>query len=137
MNVNSRKLNGLALAAILIFGLGTLPAAAQSDDYSPNALRNHRLVLLVRSGRDGLKPLSPAVLHFATESEHCRVTYGSKACGLPSDSLKGSELEQVFDYYVRQPADSAVVQQQPAVRKDAWNWDPRYKPSIQPGNQRR
>jgi hypothetical protein len=137
MKTRSNRLSGVWLAAILLSGLGTVCARAESDDYSPNALRRHRLELLVRAGQDGLKPLAPAVLHFATESEHCRITYGSKACGLPLDSLQGGEVEQVFDYYIKQPTAAAVAQQQPFVHREDWDWSPDSRPSNQPGDKRR
>ena len=121
----------LWLTTILLVGLAPPPARAQSDDYSPNALRSHRLELLVRAGQDGLKPLEPAIFHFATESEHCRVTYGSKACGLSLDSLEGGGAEQVFEYYIKQPAQSGVGQQQPTIQREDWNW----APSSTQGNQ--
>ncbi len=96
--------------------------------YGTETLCRRRVQLFVLAGQEPLKDMAGNIYGFATDSEHCRVISGSQACGLSSNSLQGGTLEQVFDYYVRQPINNALDQQQPAVRKEDWNWDPNLKP---------
>src|SRR5215472_256696 len=122
----------LALSFLLIAALAPAllaqEAANKPSPFGAEALRKRRVQLFVMAGQQPLKEMAGNVYAFATDSEHCRVISGSQACGLSSNSLSGGTLEQVFDYYVRQPINSAVDQQQPAVRKQDWNWDPNSKP---------
>ena len=103
--------------------LATVGVRAESSAPSPESLRQRRVELFVKAGQQPLKQVASEVFGFATESERCRVSYGSKACGLPSESLKGGDVEEVFDYYVRQPVGSAVGQQQPAIQRQDWDWN--------------
>jgi hypothetical protein len=104
--------------------LVAVTAGAQTSAPSPESLRERRVQLFVNAGRQPLKQMASDVFQFATESERCRVSYGSKACGLPSDSLKSGDVEQVFDYYVRQPTNTAIDQQRPSIQKQDWDWNP-------------
>jgi len=113
----------ISLAAVLL----TLAAAsvrAESSAPSPESLRQRRVELFIKAGQQHLEAMAKDVFQFATDSERCRVRYGSKACGLPSDSLKGGDVEQVFDYYVRQPTDAVIDQEQPSIQKQDWDWTP-------------
>jgi len=118
----------LLLVAVLAPALLAQETASKPSPYGTEALRQRRVQLFVMVGQQPLKEMAGNIYGFATDSEHCRVISGSQACGLPSTSLSGGTLEQVFDYYVRQPINKAVDRQQPTVRKQDWNWDPNLKP---------
>lgn len=119
----------LLLIAALTPALLAQETANKPSPYGTEALRKRRVQLFVMAGQAPLKDMAGNIYGFATDSEHCRVISGSQACGLSPNSLPGGTLEQVFDYYVRQPINNAVDQQQPAVRKQDWNWDTNSKPS--------
>ncbi|HXJ96055.1 MAG TPA: hypothetical protein VMT20_24715 [Terriglobia bacterium] len=118
----------LILGAVLAPALWAQESPSKPSPYGTEALRTRRVQLFVMEGQEPLKEMAGNIYEFATDSEHCRVISGSQACGLPSNSLSGGTLEQVFDYYVRQPINKAVDQQQPAVHKQDWNWDSDSKP---------
>lgn len=105
-------------------GLVVVTASAETSAPSPDSLRQRRVELFVTAGKQPLKQMASDVFQFAADSERCRVTYGSKACGLPSDSLKSGDVEEVFDYYVRQPTNAAIDQQRPSIQKQDWDWNP-------------
>lgn len=102
--------------------LAVVTARAESPARSPESVRQRRVELFVKAGQQPVKQMANDVFQFATDSERCRVSYGSKACGLPSDSLKGGDVEQVFDYYVRQPTDAVIDQERPSVQRQDWDW---------------
>lgn len=116
------------VAAWLAPALVAEEPANKPSPYGVEALCKRRVQLFVLAGQEPLKDMAGNLYGFATDSEHCRVISGSQACGLPSGSLPSGTLEQVFDYYVRQPINRAVDQQLPTVRKQDWNWDPNLKP---------
>jgi hypothetical protein len=118
----------LLLTASLASALHAQTTATAPSPYGTEALRKRRVQLFVMAGQEPLKEMAGNVYSFAADSEHCRVISGSQACGLSSKPLSGDALEQVFDYYVRQPINDAVGQQQPSVRKQDWNWNPNLKP---------
>lgn len=117
-----------SIALCLFFTASLSPALAAQDSaskpssYGIQALRKHRVQVFVMSGQEPLKQMAGNIYELATESEHCRVISGFQACGLSPDPLPGGSLEQVFEYYVRQPINSSVGQQQPSVQKQDWNW---------------
>jgi hypothetical protein len=123
---------GIVLFLLLSASLAPLLLADESagkpSPYGTEALRKRRVQLFVLAGQEPLQEMAGNIYGFATDSEHCRVISGSQACGLSSSPLPGGTLEQTFDYYVRQPINKAVDQQQPAVRKQDWNWDANLKP---------
>jgi hypothetical protein len=121
MSVKSRI--SLPLVAMSL-ALAVVTTRAESPAPSPESLRQRRVELFFKAGQHSLKDAANDVFQFATDSERCRVTYGSKACGLPSDSLKGGDAEQVFDYYVRQPTDAVIDQEQPSIQRQDWDWSP-------------
>jgi hypothetical protein len=104
--------------------VGVVSVRAESATPSPDSLRQRRVELFVKAGQQPLKQMANDLFQFATDSERCRVSYGSKACGLPSDSLKGGGVDQVFDYYVRQPTDAVIDQERPSVQRQDWDWNP-------------
>jgi hypothetical protein len=129
MNTGARAVVSLWIAAVsLLWGsAAALPAQGsgeQSSAPSPDLLGKRRLELFVRAGQQPLKQMGGDIFQFATDSERCRVDYGSKACGLSTQPLKGGESEQVFDYYVRQPTNAAIEQHPPSVHKEDWDWSP-------------
>jgi hypothetical protein len=129
MSTRSRAVVSLWIAAVsLLWGVASaLPAQAgpaQSSAPPPDSLGKNRVELFIRAGQQPLKQMGSDVFHFATDSERCRVDYGSKACGLLTEPLKAGELEQVFDYYVRQPTNAAIEQHPPSVHKEDWEWSP-------------
>lgn len=117
------------VAVIGLALLWPLCGRAQPDASSLDTIRKHRVELFAMAGREHLKQMAGNILQFASDSEHCRIAYGSKACGLPSEALKGGELKQVFDYYVKQPMDAALDQRQPSAHREDWNWNPDLKQS--------
>lgn len=121
MSVKSRI--SLPLVAMSL-ALAVVTARAGSPAPSPESLRQRRVELFVKAGQQPPQEMANDVFQFATDSERCRVTYGSKACGLPSDSLKSGDVEQVFDYYVRQPTDAVIDQKQPSIQRQDWDWSP-------------
>jgi hypothetical protein len=123
MSVRSTARVFLSLAAVSL-ALAVVGARAESSAPSPESLRQRRVELFVKAGQQPLKQMANDVFQFATDSERCRVSYGSKACGLPADSLKGGDVDRVFDYYVRQPIGSVVDQQRPSVQRQDWDWNP-------------
>jgi hypothetical protein len=118
----------LLLASSLAPGLHAENSASAPSPYGTEALRKRRVQLFVMAGQAPLKEMAGNIYSFAADSEHCRVISGSQACGLSSNPLPGEALEQVFDYYVREPINDAVGQQQPSIRKQDWNWNPNLKP---------
>jgi hypothetical protein len=124
-----------ARTALLLLLAGSLAPALHAENavtapspYGTEALRKRRVQLFVMAGQEPLKELAGNIYSLAADSEHCRVISGSQACGLSSNHLPGEALEQVFDYYVREPINDAVGQQQPSIRKQDWNWNPNLKP---------
>ena len=122
----------IALCMLLAVSLATVlraesPATAPSP-YGAEALRKRRVQIFVMAGQESLKDMAGNIYAFATDSEHCRVIAGSAACDLSSKPLTGDSLEQIFDYYVRQPINASVSQQQPSVHRQDWNWNPNLKP---------
>ena len=121
--------------AFLLVSVSFAPAAATSRAEpaapSPDSLRQQRVELFVKAGQQPLRQMANDVFQFATDSERCRVSYGSKDCGLPSSSLKGGEVDQVFDYYIRQPTNSVIDQERPSAERQDWDWSshtPKGKP---------
>ena len=104
--------------------LVVVTARAETSAPSPESLRQRRVELFVKAGQQPLKQMASDLFQFATGSERCRVTYGSQACSLPSDSLKSGDVEQVFDYYVRQPTNAVIDQQRPSIQRRDWDWNP-------------
>ncbi len=138
MSTQPRAVADLFLAAALSLAmLQALPARAQSSGSSPDSLRKRRVELFVLAGQQPLKEIAGSLFQLASDSEHCRIAHGSKTCGLPSEPLKAGELEQVFDYYVRQPTNSAVDRQSPSVHKEDWNWNPDPRERGHSGDRRR
>lgn len=91
---------------------------------NPQALSQRRIQLLVKAARKDLKPLAGEIDQFAVDSEQCRAAFGSKACGLPSEPLRGGSVQQVFAYYVSQPVESALSARHLEVFKEDWQWKP-------------
>jgi hypothetical protein len=118
----------ILLSAFLVPVLHAENAATAPSPYGTEALRKRRVQLFVMAGQEPLNDMAGNIYSFATDSEHCRVISGSQACGLSSTSLPGETVEQIFDYYVRQPINASVGQQQPSVRKQSWDWNPNLKP---------
>ena len=112
----------LLFAALLAPALSAQEPASEPSSYGIQVLRKHRVQLFVMAGQEPLKQMAGNIYELATESEHCRVISGSQACGLSPAPLPGGSLEQVFVYYVRQPINASLGQQQPSVHKQDWNW---------------
>ena len=90
--------------------------------FSPQAIRQERAKLYVAAAQQPLAKLAPKIERLATESERCRLTSGSKACGLLATPLKSSDLKEIFKYYVKQPSEAALDQQKLGVSKSNWSW---------------
>jgi hypothetical protein len=130
----ARSVLSLLFAALLAPALSAETPENKPSPYGIEALSKRRVQLFVMSGQEPLKDMAGNVYGFATDSEHCRVISGSRACGLSPNPLPGASLEQVFDYYVRGPINASVGQQQPSVHKQDWNWEPNSTPGRKPGD---
>ncbi len=138
MSAKSMLVTDLLLGGVISLGMMQAGLAhAQSSSSSPDLLRKRRVEILVMAGQQPLKEIEVNLFQFATDSEHCRIAHGSRACGLPPEPLKAGEPEQVFDYYVRQPTNSTIDRQSPSVQKEDWNWNPDSKASGHSGDKRR
>jgi len=101
-----------------------LNASNGLPEFSPPAIRKVRVVLYFQAAREPLVKLAPQVYEFASNSERCRLNSGANACDLPAEPLKGSDLKQIFKYYVKGPVEAALNQQQLDVHKSDWTWRP-------------
>ena len=136
MKIGPRVILYRSLGALLLLTSAAF-ADAQSDPSSYGSVRKMRAELFVLAGRQPLEQMAGNVFEFAVESERCRIAYGSKTCGLPPEALKSGELESVFDYYVRQPMNSAVDRQVPSAHKEDWNWGANASQSAKSGESQR
>jgi hypothetical protein len=118
-------------SGIIFIALGiavVLPARAftytnPAPDCSPEVIRKERVKLFLAAAREPVASLASQIYLFAADSERCRLNDGAKACGLPSVPLKSTDLEPIFDYYVTQPVDAVLKEQQIEARKDNWTWE--------------
>lgn len=119
-----RKLKLALLTLALIFaGLCLAHAAASTTPgRTPQAIRLRRAALYLESARQPLAKLASQIYEFAADSEFCRLDSGAKACGLPADPLKSTDLKQIFNYYVKLPVNSEMEQQKVAAQKGHWIW---------------
>jgi hypothetical protein len=99
--------------------------------FAPLAIRRTRVALYFQAARDPLIKLAPQVYELASNSERCRLKSGAKACGLPAEPLKGTDLKQIFKYYVKVPVEARLERQQLDIHKSDWTWQPYYS---RPGN---
>lgn len=100
----------------------SLASPGAALDFSPQDLIKQRVNLYLEAAHSPLEKLAPEIYSFATDSERCRMASGAKACGLPADPLQGSELKQIFDYYVAHPIEAGLARQKVGVHKSNWNW---------------
>ena len=105
-------------------GGSNLKTAGNLPPFSPQAVRKVRVELYIQAARESLGKLAPQVYELASNSERCRLNSGAKACDLPSEPLKGSDLKQIFKYYVKGPVQAALSRQQIDVQKSDWTWQP-------------
>ncbi|MGH9452467.1 MAG: hypothetical protein ACRD2O_00680 [Terriglobia bacterium] len=92
--------------------------------FAPQAIRKLRVELYFQAGREPLAGLAPRIYHLASNSERCRLNSGAKACDLPAGPLKGSDLKQIFKYYVKSPVEARLDLQQLDIHKSDWTWQP-------------
>jgi hypothetical protein len=110
----------LALAAVLPTTAFTSTRLA--PDCSPQVIKEERVKLYLAAAREPLARLASQTYLFAADSERCRLSDGAKACGLPSVPLKSTDLEPIFNYYVMQPVNAVLNEQQIRARKSDWTW---------------
>jgi hypothetical protein len=120
-----------AALLILAFGallpLNALSSSSNVRDCSPQAVKQERVKLYLAAAREPLARLASEVYLFAADSERCRLNDGSKPCGLPDTPLNSTDLEPIFDYYVKQPVQAVLKQQQIKAHKSDWTWQPYLK----------
>lgn len=115
-------------ACVLVFVLGSalcLPAAGQAanlPDASPQDVSQARAKLYLAASREPRQKLAPQIYELALNSELCRLNSGAKLCGLSTQPLQDGSFEAIFNYYVKQPVDSVLNQQQIETRKADWTW---------------
>jgi hypothetical protein len=93
-------------------------------DCSPQAINQERVKLYFAAAREPLARLASEVYLFAADSERCRLNDGARACGLPGDPLKSTDLQRIFDYYVNNPVEAVLNQRQIKTTKSDWTWQP-------------
>jgi hypothetical protein len=96
------------------------PGSAQTVDPKPEELGKQRSALFLRATHAPLTDIESDVNQLTVVSESCRVKYGSTACGLPDKAIESGNLEERFDYYVRQPVEAHAKGR--AVKVDRRNW---------------
>jgi hypothetical protein len=121
MKHHTRPVFRLASMLLLCAGFGCYACAASAAP-SPDSIRQHRLDLLLKAGKQPPGELKEELNRLAIESERCRIQNGSKACGLSQEPLPGGNVDQVFDYYVKKPTESLIDRQRLGVAKSDWNW---------------
>ncbi len=92
---------------------------------TPQALSARRVKLYFQAAHQPMGKLAPEIYEFAADSEHCRLDSGAKACGLPTYPLKGTDLKQIYNYYVVQPVEAVLAGKQVKVSKNTWSWQTR------------
>jgi hypothetical protein len=114
--------------ASLAFGLtlAMLPSArgapGQATGSTPEAIRERRAALYLEAAKQPLSKLASQIYDFASDSERCRLESGAQACGLLAGPLKGKDLKQIFDYYVKLPVKASLDQKKVDARKSHWIW---------------
>jgi hypothetical protein len=125
------KTSEFAMRSSIIFFIfviaAVLPVTAFSStgglpDCSPAVIKQERVKLYLAAAREPLARLASQIYLFAADSERCRLNDGARACGLPRLPLKSTDLEPIFDYYVSQPVDAVLNEQQIRTRKSDWTW---------------
>ena len=104
------------------------PASNRGPDslprFTPHAIRKLQVELYFQAGREPLANLAPRIYDLASNSERCRLNSGAKPCDLPAGPLKGSDLKQIFKYYVKIPVEARLDQQRLDIHKSDWIWQP-------------
>ncbi|HUY15841.1 MAG TPA: hypothetical protein VMX16_19760 [Terriglobia bacterium] len=103
-------------------GESSLKTTGSLPPFSPQAVRKIRADIYIQAAREALVKLAPQVYELASNSERCRLNSGAKACDLPAEPLKGSDLQHIFKYYVKGPVEAALSRQQLDVQKSDWTW---------------
>lgn len=111
-----------ALAITVLVAATTIALSDGPRDCSPQTIMQERVKLFFASAHEPLTRLASEVYLFAADSERCRLNDGAKPCGLPSDPLKSTDLQKIFDYYVKQPVDASLNRQQVKTQKGDWTW---------------
>ena len=109
----------LAAAGVLILGLASASCAA-NPDAQPEALHRQRTALYLQATRGPLENLEGDLNRLAFLSETCRVERGAQACGLSDKLLGTGNLEERYDYYVKQPVEAHSKPQDLRVRRGNW-----------------
>jgi hypothetical protein len=114
-------------SATLVAFLTTLLAipgwSADPPSTSPEAIQKRRMELFFRVPHVPLSELSQEVVQLATDSERCRIDQGTKACGLTAAPLRGGDLENVFNYYIKSPCEAMMDRQKFQIKRDSWDWN--------------
>lgn len=123
MRLITKKSMLLTLACVLVLA-AVFPVRGDARDCSPQTINEERVKLYLAEGREPLGNLAPQVYIFAADSERCRLDDGAKICDLPDEPLKSTDLDAIFNYYVKQPVAAALNRQQVHTRKTDWTWRP-------------
>ena len=136
MRAERREINEVVVRcfALLAFVSAVMLSStlfASSDgtlqDYSPQAISQQRVKLYFAAAREPLVQLASRIYLFAADSERCRLNDGAKPCGLQDDPLKSTELQPIFNYYVKQPIEAGLNRRQITTHKSDWTWQPYVK----------
>jgi hypothetical protein len=117
---------GFTLACAVLLAT-VFPVCSIARDCSPQTINEERVKLYFGAAREPLGSLASQVYVFAADSERCRLDDGAKLCGLPDEPLKSTDLQAIFNYYVKQPVAAALNRQQVHTRKSDWTWHPYVK----------
>lgn len=129
MRLIAKKSMLLALACVVLVA-AVFPVHGDARDCTPQTINEERVKLYLAEAREPLGKLAPQVYIFAADSERCRLDDGAKICGLPDEPLKSTDLEAIFNYYVKQPVAAALNRQQVHTRKSDWTWRPYVKQPV-------
>ncbi len=112
----------LALCTLFFHAAALAVPPSSAETTSPVALTKRRVRLYFEGARESLSKIAPQVYALAAASERCRISDGSKACGLPETPQNSTGLKEVFDYYVKGPVDAFLARQRVGASKSDWTW---------------
>lgn len=115
-------------ALFLVLPWAAFAASQGLPEVTPQDIGRERAKLYVEAAREPLTKIAPQVYQFAADSEHCRLNSGAEACDLTRAPLKDGSLQGIFNYYVKQPVETALNQRQVKVRKSDWTWQTSAQP---------
>jgi hypothetical protein len=134
MHAEPKEISNMKSSAVLLMlvfstllPMNALSASDSVGKCSPQAIKKERVKLYLAAARDPLATIASQVYLFAADSERCRLNVGARVCGLKDAPLNSTDLGPIFDYYVKQPIQALLKQQQIKTQKRDWTWQPYLK----------